>query len=132
MEEFDIRIDKKRNIFYCILKGFFLESEIELALDRISDELSKLSDGYDVILDIQDLKTNPDFMKELLYEELIHLTKSDSRYIFNVDQSRNRESLKKSEKSIFGNLKKIRVIFDIQEANDIIERDYLLKNIFYN
>ena len=132
MEEFDIRIDKKRNIFYCILKGFFLESEIELALDRISIELSKLSDEYDVILDIQDLKTNPDCMKELLYEKLIDLTKSNSRNIFIVDQNRNPESLKKSEKSTFNNLNKIRVISDIQEAQDFIEQDYILKNIFYN
>ena len=65
MEQFDVRTDKKRNRFYCILKGFFLESEIDLALDRISGELLNLSAGYDVILDIQDLKTSPEYNKKL-------------------------------------------------------------------
>jgi hypothetical protein len=132
MEEFDIRIDKKRNIFYCILKGFFLVSEIELSIERVTVELSKLSDGYIVILDIQDLKTSPGFMKELLYEKLIHLTKSKSRYIFNVDQDINPESSKKGIRSTSDNLEKIRLISDIQEAKDFIEQDYILKNIFYN
>ena len=45
MEEFDIRTDKKRNRFYCILKGFFLESEIDLAMDRIYCELLNLTAG---------------------------------------------------------------------------------------
>ena len=132
MEQFDVRADKKRNRFYCILKGFFLESEIDLALDRISGELLNLSAGYDVILDIQDLKTSPEYNKKLFYEKLIHLAKSDSRYIFNVNQDKNLKSVKKFGKSSFDNHSKIKLISYIQEAEDYLEQDFLLKNLFYN
>ena len=132
MEEFDIRTDKKRNRFYCILKGFFLESKMDLALDRISCELLKLTAGYDFILDIQNLKTSPDYVKKLFYEKLVHLTKSDCRYFFNINQNKNLKSVKKFGKSSFDNHSKIRMISHIQEAEDFLEQDYLLKNLFYN
>lgn len=132
MEEFHVRADSKRNRFYCILKGFFLESEIDLSLDSISGELLKLSDGYDVIMDIQDLKTSPDYMKRKFYESLMRLIQNDCRYIFIVDPDKLSNPLKKFGKSAFHNHVRVRLISDIQEAEDFLEQDYFLKNLFYN
>jgi len=132
MEQFNIRADKKRNSLYCVLKGYFLESEIELALDRISDEISNLTSRYDVILDIQDLKTSPEYMKRVFYEKLIRIIQSDCRFIFDVNPDKNFNPFKKSGKSALNNHVKIRVISRVQEAEDFLEQDFLLKNLFYN
>ena len=132
MEEFDVRVDRKRNRFYCILKGFFLESEIDLSLDSIAGELLKLTDRYDVILDIQDLKTSPDYIKRKFYESLMRLIQTDCRYVFIVDPDKFFKPLKKFGKSAFHDHARVRLIANIQEAEDFLEQEYLLKNLFYN
>jgi hypothetical protein len=132
MEQFEIRADNKKNRFYCILKGFFLESEIDLALNNISSELLNLSGGYDVIIDIQEIKTSPEHMKKVLYEKLMHLIKSDCRYIFDVNPGKSVKPVKKFLKATHENLNKIRSVSYIKEAEDFLEQDFLLKNPFYN
>ncbi len=132
MEEFDIRADKNRNRLYCILKGFFLESEIDLALDKISVELLNLSAGYDVILDIQGLKTSPDYMKRIFYEKLIQFTRSGCRYLFCVDPGKIANAVKKFGRSTLYHHQKIRLVSYMNDAEDFLEKDSLLKNLFYN
>ena len=98
MEQLDIRTDNNRNRFYCILKGFFLESEIDLAFNKISLEVQNLTDGFDVILDIHDLKTHPEYLKELFYEKLRNLIQANCRYIFNVIPDNRIKPLRELEK----------------------------------
>ncbi|MBN2213420.1 MAG: hypothetical protein JW723_04185 [Bacteroidales bacterium] len=132
MEQFDVHADKNRNRIYCILKGFFLESEIDLAFNRISDELNKLTDGFDVILDIQNLKTQPEFLQELFYERFKMMIDPDCRYIFKVTQDKIFKPVIETDRNIFANHNRIRLISHIQEAEDFLESDLLFKNIIYN
>jgi hypothetical protein len=132
MEQFDIRADKNRNRFCCLLKGFFLESEIDLAFDRISAELKNLTDGFDVILDIQNLQTRPESLKDLFYERLKKMIEPDCRYIFKVTNEKTSKTLKKPGKSAHDDHRRIRPISNIREAEDLLEGDFLIKNIIYN
>ena len=132
MEQFDIRADKNRNRFYCILKGFFLESEIDLAFDRISAELENLRDGFDVVLDIQNLQTRPEYLKDFFFEKLKKIIESDCSYIFKVTHEKASKTLKKPVRSAHDDHRRIRPISCIKEAEDFLESDFLIKNIIYN
>lgn len=132
MEQFDIKTDKNRNRLYCILKGFFLESEIELAFDKISTELNELSDGYDVILDIAHLRTQPEFLKELFDDRLNKIIEPDCRYIFKVASDKILKPDKNLNRFQHENHSRIRWISYIQEAEDFLETDSLIKGIIYN
>ncbi len=132
MEKFDIKTDKNRNRLYCILKGFFLESEIELAFDIISTELNELSDGYDVILDIGNMTTQPEFLKELFNDRLKRIIEPDCRYIFKVIPDKRLKPEKYLDRIPRVNHRRIRWISYIQEAEAFLETDSLIKGIIYS
>lgn len=132
MEQFDIKTDKNRNRLYCILKGFFLESEIELAFDRISTELNDLSDGYDVILDIGNMRTQPEILKKLFDDRLKKIIEPDCRYIFKVTPDKILKQDKNLDRFPHDNHSRIRCISYIQEAEAFLETDSLIKSIIYN
>ncbi len=56
INDFIVQAYPGKNLMTVILNGFFMKSEIELALYLASNEAKKLQRGFEVLVDIQNLK----------------------------------------------------------------------------
>ena len=133
MDHFEIKSDKSKNRLYIILEGFFLESEVELALDKLNYEMKNLKFGFDTIIDITHMKTKPEFVKNLFFDQIIQRTKSEAKFIFNIS-SKNIivESFRSSKRISNETNTRIRYFHSVEEAENFLERNSLLKNIYSN
>lgn len=133
MELFEIKSDKLQNRLYIVLKGFFLESELDLAYDKLLRELRQMKFGMDVIIDISNMKTKPEYVKDIFYERLLMRVKPDSRYIFRVTQNNKIfESLKNFGKSNPESHIRIKYINSVKEADQFLEQICVMNNIYNN
>lgn len=127
MEQFEIRTDMQRNRIYCLLGGFFLESEVDLAFDNIRDEVKKLNSGYDVIVDIQNLYTRPGNLKDIFFCRLKNLVIYECRYLFKITgNNKLLERIKKISISKHNYMNKIKFPANIKAVEAYIEKDLYL------
>lgn len=133
MEQFNIKSDKTNNRLYVILKGYFLESEIELARNILLRELKELRFGLDLIIDISDMITNPAYLSDMFYHRMIHIVKDESRYITRIIKKYRRfESLKKYMKLNSEVSVRIKNFTSVQEAEDFLNHNQLTNIIYCN
>lgn len=84
MEVLHIKTDKEKNRLYFVLKGYFLQSEVDLVVNKLCREIFKLKPGFDVIVDIKDFKASSEDLKDLILVKLEKLRMSGSRNFINV------------------------------------------------
>lgn len=84
MELLHIKTDKEKNRLYFVLKGYFLQSEVDLVVNKLCREIFKLRPGFDVIVDIKDFKASSEDLKDLILIKLEKLRVSGSRNFINV------------------------------------------------
>ncbi|MFO7658480.1 MAG: hypothetical protein R6W78_15590 [Bacteroidales bacterium] len=133
MELFEIKSEKLQNRLYIVLKGFFLESELDLAYDKLLRELRHMKFGMDVIIDISKMQTKPEYIKDIFYERLLMRVKPDSRYICRVTQNNKiLESLKNISKSGPESHVRVKYINSVNEADIFLEQICLMNNIYNN
>lgn len=53
---YDIQIDTDRNRLYIILRGFLSDAEMQIAREKIIENVKKLSKSFDVVTDISTFK----------------------------------------------------------------------------
>ena len=70
INDFLIRAYPKENRLKVTLDGFFMKSELQLAIHLVRKESIKLNPGYEILLDIKNLKTD---RRELNFNKLSRL-----------------------------------------------------------
>lgn len=123
MELFDIRSDNRENRVYCILKGYFLGSEIELVIHKLNKEISTLIPGFDAIIDIEDITLSSKESATMLGEYIEKMKIIGARYILKVNrQNEIEDEYDKFCSNNFNFFCRYFTVSSIKEAETLIER----------
>jgi hypothetical protein len=65
IDSFLVKADSDKNLLLVQLRGHFMKSELELAFYIARKEITKLKEGFDVLLDLDGMLTDKDYSHKI-------------------------------------------------------------------
>jgi hypothetical protein len=81
---FKVKADVYRNRLLLVLKGCLVEKELRMVADKIIEESSKLSAGFDIINDISDFKPASESGVKIIYETQDYLIRKGAGRVVRI------------------------------------------------